>query len=389
MAQEITIEQFLSTPFILRLVNRIKTPISLLQNFYGMTVGGPNYEEFSGRNVSWDIMDMTRRLAKGRAPLSGPATVAQQPSAVQTAQCYRLHEKIILLQDKIFRYRNLGAQIGTIDKGGQAYLMRQVKISTQRFRNAREFMVSRLFRGGFSVTLSGDEYLLGELNASGSMFNVETLIPASNKDQLEMGTGENIIDAPWDDPNADVIGQVMKINSAFERLHGFPARHFWISSVTCNDLLNNIGLQNVGGTAYRIFDSMTRRQITSSEGIPDSGFDVVFRALPLWTFHVYDGVLATDVDTPGYDETTAANVSKIIPDNNCIITPDPGDWCGWLAGSEMVAENLWDSGTERFGFHNWTTRVIDPAGWELKFLDNGLPALFVPKAVAYPTIKGF
>jgi hypothetical protein len=389
MAQEITLEQFLSTPFVLKMVNRIKTPMSLFQNFYGMGIGGSNYDQFSGRNVSWDIMDMTRKLAKGRAPLSGPATVAQSPVRVQTAQAYRLHEKFLLPADKIFRYRNLGGQIGTIDKGGQAYAQRQVKWATQRFRNAREFMVSRLFRGGFSVTMSGDEYLLGELSASGSLFNVETLIPSANKDQLELGTGSSIIDVPWNDPNADVIGHVLAINAAFERLHGYPPRHFWISSPTFADLLNNVGLQNVGGTAYRVFDSMTRRQMSSAEGIPDSGFEVVFRALPLWTFHVYDAVLAPDVDTPEYDETTVANTSKLVPDNNVIITPEPGDWCGWLAASEMVAETLNDAPKEQFGFHTWTTPVIDPAGIEYKFLDNGLPALFVPKAIAYGTIKGF
>ena len=389
MAAEISLEQFLSTPFVLKVINRLKTPISLFQSYYGLGLGGPHHSEFSGRNVSWDIMDTTRRLAKGRAPLSGPATVGQQPVGVQTAQAYRLHEKFLLLQDKIFRYRPLGGQFGNVDKGGQNYLKRQLEVATQRFRNAREFMVSRMFRGGFSVTLSGEDMLLGELDAAGSMFNVTSLLPDSNLDQLELGSGANIINEPWDNPASDIIGQVMRINAAYERLHGYPPRDFWISGITFNDMLNNIGLANVGGTAYKIFDSLTAREIKSKEGIPDSGFDVKFRALPLWTFHVYDGVLASDVDTPAYDETTAANTAKLVPDDKVIITPSPGDWCGWLAGSEMVAENIMDAGQERFGFHNWTTRVIDPAGWELKLLDNGLPALFNPKVVSYGTIKGF
>jgi hypothetical protein len=384
-----TLEQILSAPFVLRLVNQIKTPVSLFQNFYNMKLGGSAHQQFSGRNVSWDIFNATRRLAKGRAPGSGPATSGQQPMKVATAQAYRMHEKIMLHQDRIFRYRPLGGAVGTVDSGGQKYIASQVKNATQRFRNAREFMVSRMFRGGFSVTVSGQDMLLGELSASGYTFNVESLIPSTNLNQLELGSGANIITEPWDDPNADIITQILNIRAAYERLHGWPAEHFWIDSVTAGDLMYNNNLSQVGGSAYRIWDSLSRREITSEEGIPDNGFDIVFRAMPLVTFHVYDGVLASDVDTPGYDETTAANTAKLVPSNNCIITPAPGDWCGMLDGSEMVAENLWDQGTERFGFHNWSTRVIDPAGWEMKFLDNTLPALFQPNVVSYATIKGF
>lgn len=386
MPGEITIQQLFQTETITKVVSRFKTPLSLMQSFYGMQVGGPAAQNASGRYVGWDIFDTTRMIARARAPGAPPSTRTQKPVGHVSAQVMRLHEKIPILQEQVARTRPLGSQFGTVDGAGQAYVRRQLEYGTRLFRNAREFMVSRLFRGGWGVTFSGEDWYFVEKGAG--MFDVDMQVPATNLDKLDLGTGSDIITSSWEDPGTQVISQILQINAAFERLQGRPLRHIWINSTTFGWLLLNIELAQVGGSAYRIFDSMTRREMRSEEGIPDSGFDVIFRALPLWTFHVYDGVLATT--TSETDSTDAANVSKIIPDNKAIFTPEPSsDWCGVINGSEYVAENVMDEGKEVFGFHNWTTRVIDPAGWELKMLDNALPALFIPKAIAYGTVGGF
>ena len=66
--------------------------------------------------------------------------------------------------------------------------------------------------------------------------------------------------------------------------------------------------------------------------------------------------------------------------------PEPSrDWVGWINASEYVKENVMDAGRQVFGFHSWSTNTIDPAGIELKMLDNGLPVLYVPKCIAYGT----
>jgi len=90
------------------------------------------------------------------------------------------------------------------------------------------------------------------------------------------------------------------------------------------------------------------------------------------------------------DSDTAANSSLFIPDNQAIFMPDPRpDWVGYINSSEFVKENIMDNGKQVYGFHSWTTNVIDPAGVELKMIDNGLPVLYVPKCLAYGEVANF
>lgn len=389
MAGEITIHQLFQTPTITGVISRIKTPLSLLQNFYNVQVGGSATENRSGRNIGWDIFDSTRTFAQVRAPGTGPGTTAHKAVGHVSAQAIRLHEKIMINQEYVSRSRPPGSPFGTLDGSGQQYVRRQLEYATRRFRNAREFIVSRVFRGGFGVAVTGEEWKLTEFNDASALFNVDFQIPASNKTQLELGTGASVLTSPWDDPGTSILTQLYAINRAYERLHGFPLKHVWINSTALMWLMNNVEMQAIGGSAYRVFDSITRREMKSEEGRADTGFEVEFRAIPWVRFHVYDGVLAAQTPTT-VDGTAEADVSRIIPDNYAIFTPEPSpEWLGLINGSEWVAENVMDQGKEVFGFHNWTTRVIDPAGWELKLLDNALPALYIPKAVSFGQVAGF
>ena len=390
MAGEITLQQMFQTPVITRVVSRIKTPLSLFQQFLGQMPGQGASESVSGRHIGWDLFDRTRTIAKGRAPGSGPATAHPKRVGHVSAVAYRAHEKIPLLREKIFRTRAPGAQFGQIDTSGQRYIALQTQFLTQRFRNNREFMVSRMFRGGFSVTFDGEDWIPGELTAG--TFDIDMQLDAGHKSTavpgLQLGTGADIIDAAWSTAGTEVISHINNINAALERENGRPLRHIWINTGVYNNLLNNSGLQTIGGSAFRVFESLSAREARSSEGIADSGYDVVFRALPLQTFHIYDGVLATEEFPIGGDQTTTANTSLLVADDHAIFMPNPDpSWQGFVEGSEWIAENWLDMGRETFGFHAWTTPSIDPAALELKMIDNGLPALYVPKATAYATVQ--
>jgi hypothetical protein len=361
--------------------------MTLFQNFFGMLPGQASTQNVSGRYLGWDIFDKTRLIAEGRAPGTGPATVQRKAVGHVSAVAYRAHEKMTLLHEEIFRTRPLGQQFGVVDVNGQNYINRQLEYLTQRFRNSREFMISRMLRGGFGVKQTGESWVAVEKGAADATFEIDYAMPAAHLDQLDMGTGSDIIDVGWQTASANVIKHILNMNRAFERLHGRPLRHIWINSTTFELLLNNTSLQNTAGTAYRIFDSLTARQQSSAEGIPDSGFDVVFRGLPLQTFHIYDGVLNVDQTV---DSDTSANSSMFIPDNYAIFMPDPSaDWVGYINSSEFVKENIMDNGKQVYGFHSWTTNTIDPAGIELKMIDNGLPVLYVPKSIAFGKVANF
>ena len=382
--QGVTFSEMMQTPVITRIVNRISTPLSLFQQFFGR-VSGDNSgatDSVKGRDAGWDIFDQTRQFAGARAPETGPRRVRKKPIGHVSAQLMRSHESIVIMDEEVYKTRPLGAQIGsTVDMRGQRHIQRQIQFMAQRYRNQREWMYSRMLRGGFNLVPHGDNYSLAEYDtgATGEI-PINYQIPADNLGGLDMGTGADIL-GDWSSASTDIIGQCYAINEAMTRIHGRPLKHIWLDSPTFVNIQNNTGIQNIGGQAFTVFGSLNRRSGTSKEGIADAGFDVVFRAMPLWTFHVYDGVLSSDGELEG---TSTTDTSKLIPSDYDIFLPDPDDtWEGLIDGSEVIRENVMASGREVQGFNAWATPIIDPPGQELKFLDNYLPVLYVPSCVAY------
>lgn len=380
----ITIQEMLHDKSIMGVVSRIATPLSLFQSAFQMLPGQAPMKQVVGRTASWDIFDKTRSVAGAAAPGVGPTRVNRKKIGQGLAQVMRVHESINLLDDEIFATRPLGSQPGTLDMNGQNYITNQIMYMTQRFRNLREFMVSRLFYGGFALSESGEN--LRPVEKGAGDFNVATQTPSTHFDQLAIGTGgADLVTATWDNASTDISTQLNNINAAMMRETGMPLRHIWVNTGVYNELLNNTKLQAQGGSVFRPFDSLNARDIRSVEGIPDSGFDVVFRAIPLYRFHVYDGVLNLSDSSP--DSTDADDVTLLVKNNTAIMHPDPSpSWLGWISGSERIRRNVTDAGSIAQGFAAWATPIIDPAGQELKFLDNGLPVLTVPKAVMTPTV---
>ena len=378
----ITLQQMLRHPFVLKVVSRLQAQGNLFQQFYGLQVGARGTLRRPGRSVSWDIFDNTRTIAQVRAPASGPGTVRRKSTGVVTAQLVRLHEKLPITHDEIHLFRPLGSPIGTLDRSGQSYVARQIGYMTQRFRNAREFMVSRLFRGAFGITQAGDTHNLVESGGANDI-QVDFQIPADHKGDINDLTTEN---GDWTAAGTKIIEQLLEINKISERETGLTQRHVWVNSTIIGQLLENTQLQGVGGSAFRVFDSLSGQQINTVEGPRQSGYTYVFRGLPQFVFHVYDGVANVNQE---FDSQTVANSTLYIPDDKAIITPDPSpEWLGLAEGSEIVQENVHTQPNERFGFYSWNTPILDPGGREIKMVDNSLPILYVPKAVFYLTIDG-
>jgi len=380
----VTLGDLLRDKSIMGVVNRIATPLSLFQNYLGMGVGSSPMIQAQSRQIVWDIFDSTRTVASGSAPGTGPTRVTRKSIGQGYAACMRMHESLLMLDEEIFRTRPVGAPVGTVDQNGQAYIARQINYMTQRVKNIREFMVSRMFYGGFDLDVDGQVYR--PVEAGSGDIQIRTQTPAAHFAQLALGAAAaDLITASWDNANTDIAKQLNNVNAAMSRIYGAPLRHVWINTGVYNHLLNNSKLQSQGGSVMRPFDKLSARDIKSVEGIPDTGFDVVFRACPLFTFHVYDGVLNLN-DATG-NSTSADDVTMIVKNNTAIMHPDKGDWCGWAAGAEPFRRNLAQQTSSVVqGFGAWATPTIDPAGHELKFIDNGLPILSVPKAIMTPTV---
>ena len=386
MATGVTYSELMHTTSIVGVINRIQTPLTLFQDFFGRMSGDNRTasESVYGRVAGWDIFDSTRRFAGARAPDNGPRRVQKRRIGHQTSQLMHSHESIMIHDNMIFGSRGLGNGIGSmVDMRGQQYMMKQVRYMMDRYRNQREWMYSRLLRGGFNMLPDGDNYSLRNFNAAApdGEIPVNYQIPDSNKGRLALGVGGTDLLSDWSDPAADIIGQLLQLNKAFVRLHGRALKHIFINSTTYNNVQNNLGLQKIGGDAFTVFKSLTQESTTSREGIQNAGFDVVFRALPLFIFHVYDGVLSVDGEADG---TSEAENELLIPNDRAIFVPEPdGEWEGLIDGSEIVLPNPHEESYMVQGFSAWATRIIDPPAYEMKFVDNYLPVLYIPTCVAY------
>jgi hypothetical protein len=72
---------------ITKVISRIAVPGNTLQRFLGFEEGGRNVEDSPGdgiRSYSYDIFDNVRSIARGRAPGTGPGTVALNPVGTNT-----------------------------------------------------------------------------------------------------------------------------------------------------------------------------------------------------------------------------------------------------------------------------------------------------------------
>lgn len=382
----ITLAEMTKTPYVLGVFNRLKASGLALSNFYKIGPGNPGTEVSPRRSLVYDVFNTTRTMARARGPYVGPAKIPPQKVTTAVAHALRLYESLPLLYEKIYQGRPIGGQIGEIDAAGQNYVGLQQKYVAQRMMNANEFMVSRMFRGGFSLSVSGEDMYLREYG-SGTI-DVEYNVPASHKSQLAVGDPDgatNIIDASWATTSTKIVDQLLNLNKASERETGYVQKHIWINSSTYAKLLNNTQLQGIVGTANRVFDRQDSQTIKTTEDARESGYEVTFKACPQFTFHVYDAVSHVTVDR---DSETYSELDLYIPNNKALITPEPepGGWYGMATCSEPIREN--DVAEVQYvnGLHSWSYPTNDPPGFEQRILWNGVPLLYNPKAFYFPTV---
>jgi hypothetical protein len=384
---DITLAQMLKQETVLGVYSRLKAAGTQLSTFYGMRPESPGTERaLNGRNAGWDTFDNTRTMAKGRAPYVGPARSNPKPTGHVTATLMRLYESIDIIHEKVYGTRPLGGQYGAVDRTGQSYVGRQIKYGAQRMANSMEFMVSRMFRGGFDIEITGEDHYLREEGAG----TVTVDFQVSDDHAGAAGAGSrvpllessaNVIADYWTDVNADLPVQLLNLNLVAERVSGYPITEYWINSTTLGLLFSNLALQNIGGSAYRIFDTFTGAEISTTDGTNrPSGLTVIFRACPQAKFHVYDAVLNVAGQV---DSSVLADVSMYIPDGKCLATPapGPGEWHGTAVGGEPIREEDGSEVDYKEGLHSWNKKMNDPPGTEMRSLVNTLPILYVPNAI--------
>ncbi len=373
-----TLQEVLSPSVVNRVISRLKTPQSRLQNFFGFQIGGPHQNPIGRRQFSWDIFDKTRRIAKMVAPGTGPAVGVPQSVGRVTGVFPRLHEKVVLDYERLHNIRALGRPAGEVDQMGMNYILRQEEDLAQRFANAREFITSRMLKGSFDVLQDGNNWIVTD--AGNGTFNVNYQVPSGNLNQLNMLSGGNIINGRWDNSATSIVSHLQSINAAFEQLTGRPLRHIWTNSTTWISVLTNSQVHDIGGSANTSFAQYDTVNEVGPDGLPINEQVGKLRAIPWLQWHIYDAGL--DVEAAGGTTTYTKFFNSATGETAFL--PDPGkDWTELLLGSEPVVDSYGQPAVEQFGFYAWTFTNIMPASIELIGVDNMIPALYVPKAIAF------
>lgn len=361
-----------------------------LLNLFGVNHGGdyqdplfdPDTDIARGENVlhvghgrvgSFHIVDNSRKVAKGTAP-GAPAAQSAIANVGGVPFVYpRMHDSIRLLAET---FNNLGTieNPAMRDVAGRRMIEIQTKIKAQEAANWRKAALIGALRNTLFAVKDGENY-----NWSFSTgMSVSQQIPAGNLNQLNMLAAGNIIGTTWANVAAPIIANLGSINAAFQTLCGGALRGVICSNAVWQNILKNTSVQSTAGIANTPFVNL---KFEGNPKIAQTMKNVKIASLvsePQLTFYITDEVV----------ELGDGTQQKICPDTQAIFLgfePDDGT-VAMYEGSEPIAE--YDGGpiTNRVGFQTWMTQKSNPTCQEIYFLDNAMPIIHVPRAVAVGTV---
>lgn len=400
----ISLHTLLTPQVILKAVSRIRKFQGRLGRWIGfqpkrfnpdrVSIEGPNTRQGDTRFASFRLDDVTRVVAKGRAPGMGPASVPPNPVGDVRVACARFHEKVRLLYELLGNLSPIIGPNSQIDQGGQNYVARQTLHLAEKYNNTVELMTTGMFQDNLYFQLSGDNLLpvIGAPTGNNVGFQIPFQVPAGNKNQLNLLGAGNIIGTGWQNTGAPLLKNLLQIQSAMTQLSGYQPRHAWLNSIMWYNILLNSEVRNTAGssnTPFAMYDRSKERTVDGEE-VPE--FAAELRGIPWMMFHIADDVLVTnsDIDPVWSTAPAAATFVKVCPDNTIIITPEPSsDWTEMYLGAEYISENPGQPAQLKRGYTFWKEYVTQPTCIELIALMNAIPLLYVPKAVIFATVSGF
>lgn len=384
-----TIHQMWQTPFVRGVYSLLPTTSFVMQRYYGV-LNQQNREFTPSRTFGWDIFNRTRTVGTAKSPMSPPTVIKRQKIGHQTGALLRVAEKMHFYEQEYMHLRPQGAPIGTLDQKGMKWMTQQIDFMTQRHRNLMELSFARMLTGGFGLRSAGEFMFITELNAASNEINIDMGIPATHQ-----GTLDGIIDKNWDDPTADIVGQLMKLKQRALAESGFDLAVMWTDSITAGHMMQNQTLSEIKGSVNRAFTTWDfKGQATDVQpGDRDLGatMGIRFAALPWLNVMVNDAYLSlgTATDPQGTDSFDIADLTRVMPAGHAVFTPPPGgDWYTIFEGEEPIRTTYGGQSTIVRGFGTWEFLMPNiPPGREAGYLDNFLPVLRFPRAVWDATVR--
>ena len=380
-------DQLMRVPQIVAVYEQLHTPASFFQNYFRLSPTGAPLVVSQQRTFGYDLYAATRTVAPISAPMAPPQGIGLKPIGTATATTFRIHPKMTIAHEKVFMTRQLGSfGLNTkVDASGEKYIAMQIKHLKTTISNAIEWMVAKMFQGGFGIKPDGNEgFRLCELTDPAAIHLNQYQIPAGNKGDLGgiIASGE-----AWDSVNAPIVDHMNEISILAARVSGYQPTDIIMNGNTGKHLFNNVQLSKVGGTSFTIFDSLTNRPVEGGTPPTSGPYKVVFRALPQYTFHIYnEGLVLNDVIPDYANQTSTSNWSPLMPDGYALIVPPAGDWVGFATAMEPIAENANSEVKVVNTLTTWRTQEYDPPRFDVKSLVNYVPIMPQPQVPFFANV---
>ncbi|MDA7950245.1 MAG: major capsid protein [Pirellulaceae bacterium] len=366
------VSELLNPATVSALVQQAQFSGSSLQRLFGWGFSGTNRRKMTGRQYRYRQLSHPGELASGRLP--GTETASPDPQSgptisddfLRAAETSHIKDED-LMQARIFVPDSQEA----LDEGIERHITRKEIQLAQRFVNFREYQTAALLHGQYSYSYDED-FVRYSYGHSGST-NISYNIPASHRDKLAI-EGSDIITASWATPSTDIPKEISEVNAAMVRSSGMGISNIVVNGTMWEHIINNTKVKELGGS---------EGVISSISGDQSHGdFSAKLRAFPWLTFYV------VDYEIPVWNGSSYVS-EKAIPDEMVAFIPRPSStWAEYIEGSEVVASSS-EEKHEAFGFHMWANSSLNPSGWDLNGVDNGVVALYNPTALAVADVLNF
>lgn len=376
------LQQILPPNVVTRVVTRQAAVSDWLQNLFGVQPGGVNeVYEGHGREGAYTIFDNTRTVAQGRAPGTAHAVSSAQGVGRVAFTYPRMHDSISLLAETL---HNLGRIDNPTVRDG-AYddmIARQERFLGQKAGNWRKALLVGALRDSLYLVRDGENEYVSFSDVSGKSRRVNMQIPSGHFSQLNMLGSGSIINASWATATTDIPGHLGQINAAFQQLCGGHLNACVCGTKVWNEVISNDVVAAIHGSANPPFKVLERESLDPQlASTMRNVYRAVLNVYPDITWYITDEGL--DIGAPG-----AETFTKMIGENQVLFVgsqPD-GGVVTMYQGSEPIAEYDGAPETVKVGMSAWMYKQSNPTRTNMVVLDNALPVLHVPKALAYGTV---
>jgi hypothetical protein len=333
---------------------------------------GANVLNFGhGRRGEFNVINNSRKVASGRAPGAPSAQSGISEMAVVPFIYPRMADSIRLLGETFHNLGNI-SNPAERDIAGQRMIAMQTKIKAQQAANWRKAGLIGALRGSLFVKKDGEDWNYS-FSSSGAV-EVSSQLEAANKAKLNMLGDGDILATSWGSPTTNINAHLDLINEGFQRKCGGALRTVICPSNVWSAVIANDFIRQGAGTSNAPFEMLKHEVPARLAGRAKNVKIARLNTHPQLTWYVTDEVVELN-----------DGVQKIVPNGKAIFLgcePDDGT-VAMYEGSEPVAE--YDGGPEtvRTGFTTWSVKKSDPAATVVHFLDNAMPVIHVPNAVAY------